>query len=216
MMTLMQRLLLVAALLVAGASYTISAEFDYYVLSLSYAPDFCAAGNGYKDPLECGRGRNLAFAVHGLWPEFERGRGPEHCGAARPVAARTVDAMVSYIPSRSLIQHEWKEHGVCSDLGADEFFAQVRRARDAVQIPRDLAALRQQMELSPEQIEAKFEAANPRFPRGAFHATCAGGPAQGEALQEVRVCFTRNLMPRACSMSAGECRSRSMIMRPVQ
>jgi ribonuclease T2 len=124
--------------------------------------------------------------------------------------------MLAYMPSRSLIQHEWKEHGVCSDLSADEFFGQVRRARDAVQIPRDLAALRQHIELSPEEIEAKFEVANPRFPRGAFHATCVGGPAQGEALQEVRVCFTRNLMPRACSRSAGECRSSSIIVRPVQ
>ena len=127
----MKRVMLLAAFLVAGASYLVSAEFDYYVLSLSYAPDFCTAGNGYKDPLECGRGRNLSFVVHGLWPQNERGRGPEHCGAARPVAARTVDAMLAYIPSRSLIQHEWKEHGVCSNLGADEFFAQVRRARDA-------------------------------------------------------------------------------------
>jgi len=207
----MKRLLLTAALLLAAVSYVASAQFDYYVLALSYAPDFCAAGNGYKDPLECGRGRKLDFVVHGLWPEFERGRGPEHCGAARPVAARTVDAMLAYIPSRSLIQHEWKEHGVCADMGSDEFFTQVRRARDAVRIPRDLAGLRRQIELSPQQIEEQFQAANPGFPRGAFHATCTG-----EALQEVRVCFTKNLMPRACSMSAGECRSRSMVVRAVQ
>jgi ribonuclease I len=41
-----------------------SPSFDYYVLSLSYAPDFCDEPGGHKDPRECGTGRHVGFVVH--------------------------------------------------------------------------------------------------------------------------------------------------------
>ena len=47
-------------------------QFDYYVLSLSWVPGFCATNT--KDPNECQKG--LTFALHGLWPQFEGGRYP--------------------------------------------------------------------------------------------------------------------------------------------
>ena len=56
--------------------------FDYYMLVLSYAPDFCAQPAGDKDPRECGDGRQVGFVVHGLWPQGETARGPENCGSA--------------------------------------------------------------------------------------------------------------------------------------
>ena len=62
------------------------ATFSYYLLSLSYAPDFCAQTTGDRDPRECGAGRRIGFVVHGLWPQREGGRGPEDCGSARPVS----------------------------------------------------------------------------------------------------------------------------------
>jgi len=34
-------------------------SFDYYMLVLSYAPDFCAQPAGDKDPRECGDGRQV-------------------------------------------------------------------------------------------------------------------------------------------------------------
>ncbi len=52
------------------------ATFSYYLLSLSYAPDFCAQPTGNKDPRECGSGRRIGFVVHGLWPQVEGNRGP--------------------------------------------------------------------------------------------------------------------------------------------
>ena len=36
-----------------------AAAFDYYMLTLSYAPDFCAQPTGNKDPRECGAGRHI-------------------------------------------------------------------------------------------------------------------------------------------------------------
>src|SRR5512143_3576947 len=99
------------------------ANFAYYMLTLSYAPDFCAQPTGNKDPRECGTGRRVGFVVHGLWPQGETTRGPENCGSARPVSQSIIQATIKYIPTESLIQHEWAAHGTCSGLPVDDYFS---------------------------------------------------------------------------------------------
>jgi ribonuclease T2 len=188
-----------------------SGTFDYYMLALSWAPDFCALPNGPKDPRECGKGRKVNFVVHGLWPQNEQSRGPQHCGSASPVSQDIVRVILNYMPSESLIQHEWANHGTCSGLSAADYFAAVRKARDSVKLPKDFIAPAQELQLSPAEIDAKFATANPAFPKTAFKASCQNG-----ALQEARICFTKTLAPRACSASAGECSAPTMIIRPVQ
>lgn len=190
-------------------SRTTPAAFDYYLLTLSWAPDFCAAPGGNKDPLECGTGRKLGFVVHGLWPQGNTGRGPENCGSVSPVSAAIVNLMLNYMPGRSLIQHEWTTHGSCSGLAAADYFAAIRKARDAVAIPRELSSLTQPVTESPGQVEAQFAAANPSYPKSAFRATCTNG-----ALQETRVCVDKNLRPLACTASAGECQMPAIKILP--
>jgi ribonuclease T2 len=185
--------------------------FAYYLLALSYAPDFCSEPGGNKDPRECGSGRHIGFVVHGLWPQGENGRGPENCGGASPVAQRIVQIMLKYIPTESLIQHEWATHGTCSGLSAADYFAAVRKARDSVSLPNDLNQPAQKLELSPAQIETKLAAANPRYLPGAFRTSCY---ADAE-LQEVRICFDKNVSPRACTSSAGECSRPVVTILPV-
>ena len=187
-------------------------SFSYYVLSLSYAPDFCDEPGGTKDPRECGAGRRLGFVVHGLWPQAENGRGPEHCTTASPVSQSIVNLMLAYIPSASLIQHEWSTHGVCSGLAAADYFAAVRKARDAVTIPADLDHPAQTLHLSPAAVESKLAAANPRYPPAAFTVSCY---RDGE-LQELRVCLAKDLSPRACSKSAGACSLATIRLLPVR
>ena len=42
-------------------------EFDFYVLSLSWSPTFCAdKGDGNRG--QCGIEKDFRFIVHGLWP----------------------------------------------------------------------------------------------------------------------------------------------------
>jgi ribonuclease T2 len=186
--------------------------FDYYLLTLSYAPDFCAQPAGDKDPRECGSGRRVGFVVHGLWPQGERSRGPERCGSASPVAQDTVRAMLNYLPTESLIQHEWSTHGVCTGLSASEYFGLIRKARDSVQIPDDLKAPARELRLGPAEIVAKLAAANPSYPKGAFRVSCY---RDGE-LQEVRMCLNKDLSPRVCGSSAGRCSAQTLQIRPVR
>src|SRR5271165_7046646 len=64
--------------------------FTYYMLTLSWAPDFCAQAGAAKNPAECGAGKKIGFVVHGFWPQGDTTRGPENCGPASPVASSLV------------------------------------------------------------------------------------------------------------------------------
>jgi ribonuclease T2 len=48
-------------------------QFDFFVLSLSWSPSFCAAaaerGRGRAANAQCGV-RPYSFVVHGLWPQY--------------------------------------------------------------------------------------------------------------------------------------------------
>jgi ribonuclease T2 len=187
------------------------AVFSYYLLSLSYAPDFCAQPTGNKDPRECGVGRHAGFVVHGLWPQVEGGRGPENCGSASSVAQAIVQATVAYIPTESLIQHEWATHGTCTGLSSADYFALVRRARDSVKIPEDLKTPARQMQLGSLDVEVKFAAANPNFPRQAFRLSCY----RDTELQEVRISLNKDLSPRVYGSGGGSC-GRTVVMQPVR
>jgi ribonuclease T2 len=179
-----------------------SPQFSYYLLVLSYAPDFCDQAQGNKDPLECGAGRHIGFVVHGLWPQGETSRGPENCGPAT----------LKYIPTASLIQHEWAAHGTCSGLSVDDYFAALRKARDSVTLPADVNQPSQKLQVSPAQVEAEVAAANPSFPKTAFRTSCY----QDGELQEVRICLNQDLSPRACGSSAGECTAANVTLLPVR
>ena len=190
-----------------------SPKFDYFMLVLSYAPDFCAQPTGNKDPRECGAGRKIGFIVHGLWPQGETARGPERCGNASPVSQVIIQATLNYIPTESLIQHEWTTHGSCSGMNAADYFAALRKARDAVKLPPDLDQASQQVQLSPAQIEAKVAAANPAYPKTAFRTSCY---SKDKELQEVRICLNKDLSPRSCGSSAGECPLPNISLLPVR
>jgi len=187
-------------------------QFSYYMLVLSYAPDFCSEPNGDKDPRECGAGRHTGFVVHGLWPQNDTGRGPENCGSVSPVSSDIISATLPYIPTQSLIQHEWKAHGSCSGLNVAAYFALVRQARDSVTIPAQLSQPNQPLQLSPTDIESKMASANSSFTQDAFRVSCY----RDDNLQEVRICLNKDLSPRACTVSAGHCTASSVTLQAVR
>jgi ribonuclease T2 len=184
--------------------------FDYYVFSLSWAPEYCQqSGAAAANPLECATGRNIGFIVHGLWPEVSEGKSPEACGPATSVSRGIVNSMLPSMLSAGLIQHEWATHGTCTGMPVSAYFTTVLLARAAVQIPVQLSSLGETANESPEQIAEQFAAANPAFPRGAFRVACRNG-----ALTEVRACFDKSLKPQACTARVAECPSASITIRP--
>jgi ribonuclease T2 len=190
-----------------------SQDFSYYLLVLSYAPDFCDQPQGRKNFRECGAGRHIGFVVHGLWPQGETSRGPENCGGASPVSAAIVQSMLKYFPTEGLIQHEWTSHGTCTGLSAADYFANVGKARDSIEVPPDLDQTSRSVQISPSQIEAKFSAANPSYPREAFRTSCYRDAGE---LNEIRICLNKDLSPRPCGSSAGECPLPNVTLLPVR
>lgn len=185
-------------------------NFDYYVLSLSWAPEFCAQpGQAAANPRECRSTKPMQFVVHGLWPEVLQGKNPESCGPAKNVPKGLVNEILPYIPSPGLIQHEWATHGTCSGLPVEQYFTLAIRARALVQAPVEISSITETTTEGVGQIEAQFAGANPSFPPEAFRVACRNG-----ALTEVRVCFDKELKGRACAARVGSCDLPSVTIRP--
>ena len=182
--------------------------FDYYLLTLSWAPDYCAMPNANQNSRECAAGNHMGFVVHGLWPQFNNGRYPKECAPAQPVASAIVNRMLAYIPAASLIQHEWKEHGTCSGLDAETYFGQVRQAFDSLKIPGTYKTLNHSIQVSPADVEGQFAAANPSLPHDAFRVGCGGG----SQLQDVRICFTKDLHAESCPATERDCNAPGLTM----
>ena len=108
-------------------------QFDFYLLNLSWSPEFCAT---HGTSPECGKG--TGFVVHGLWPQDFTGDYPEDCSDAPGPKNPTVDTDI--FPTASLVTHEWQTHGTCSGLAADAYFLLVHQAFAEVHIPQNIAS----------------------------------------------------------------------------
>lgn len=197
--------LLAACLALAGCGDESGGEqaapFDFYVLSLSWSPSYCAAEGGDADPQQCDADRDLGFVVHGLWPQFEDGW-PEYCDDdARNPSRAEIDAIDDIIPSDGLIRHQWRKHGTCSGLSADAYFDTTRAAFDGLNLPE----LRQRR-VSAEGVRAAFLEANDGMSDDGLAVTCDSG-----LLREVRICMTSELAFRSCPQVAERsCRQRDL------
>jgi len=184
-------------------------QFDYYVLALSWAPNYCASHpNDHSN--ECRAGQQANFVLHGLWPQANAGSSPVRCEPAQPVAKATVRHMLEYYASRGLIQHEWQQHGVCSGVPAGDYFQQVEQAMNAVKVPDQYRNLDHSQVFSVRDIEQSFAQAN-NAPPDSFRVSCHAGE-----LVNVEACFTKDLHYQACTGNVRECRSSQVLMRQVQ
>lgn len=165
-------------------------QFDYYVLSLSWAPTYCLTHTDDGD--ECS-GKGYGFVLHGLWPQYDAGGYPENCPAQFDLSADAAAKGRTLYPSERLMQHEWREHGTCSGLDAREYFNTAHRATAVVKIPAAMEAPRSEQRLTAERIANLFQGSNPQLPEGAMTLTCSRAE-----LSEIRVCLTRDLKPRSC------------------
>lgn len=171
----------------AAAGQSQPGVFDFYLLNLSWSPEFCATHSGSP---ECAA--HSGFVVHGLWPQNNDGTYPENCSNAP--GPTNPGSLTDVIPTVSLIEHEWSTHGTCSGLAADPYFTEIRTAFHEVHIPaRYTAAQQSPATLTPDAIIAEFAAANPGFPAGSVALSCGNN-----YLTAIEVCLDKNLHPEAC------------------
>lgn len=113
--------------------------FDFYLMSFTIAPSFCALSARYAEKQECRAATDAEYratplTVHGLWPNRERvsvNLQPQFCdgpqfGRLSP-ALRTKLARAMPGVADGLDRYEWRRHGACSGLSPDAYFTAVVR-----------------------------------------------------------------------------------------
>jgi ribonuclease T2 len=205
-------LLLLALALPAHAEGERAGDFDYYVMALTWSPNWCALEGDARDDDQCDARHAYGFTLHGLWPQYESGY-PSGCRSAErdPSRAET-GSMTDIMGSGGLAWYQWKKHGRCTGLTARDYFATARRAYGSVTLPDVFQRLNRSITLPAAVVEDAFVEANPALPRDAITITCEAG-----MIQEVRLCLTKDLSPRRCGDDViRDCRMKDAVMEPVR
>ncbi|MDF1855160.1 ribonuclease T2 [Pseudooceanicola sp.] len=167
--------------------------FDYYLLSLSWSPTWCALEGRARSSPQCDEEADFGWVLHGLWPQYERGY-PSQCSTVHsgPSWGRTA-AMADIMGAPGVAWYQWQKHGRCSGLAANSYFDLARLAYDRVNRPPVLRALTRDVTLPAKVVEDAFLEVNPDLRADMVTVTCKAG-----RIQEVRICLTRSLESRRC------------------
>jgi ribonuclease T2 len=206
-------LLGLTAALAASLPPVATAPFDFYVMTLSWSPGFCDLGGDEKSPQQCATGAGNGFVVHGLWPDNRYGPNPEDCNPSEDASPAALDVARGLYPTQDLARYEYRKHGTCTGLSAEDYFAAVRYVRDELGIPPMLQSPRESQRLSPLAIEQAFIAANANLRPEDMAVTCARGE-----LVDVRFCLSKDLKAFVdCPKVAGHtCHRPSVAVAPVR
>lgn len=168
-------------------------NFDYYVLSLSWSASFCDIEGNAKKSEQCDVNQKYTWILHGLWPQYHQGW-PAYCKTSeRPPSRAMTRSMVDIMGSSGLAWHQWKKHGSCSGLNADEYFTKSREAYKKIQQPKVLNRLDKLVRVPASVIEDAFVQSNPELKRDMITITCKRG-----YIQEARICLSKSLQPVPC------------------
>lgn len=186
--------------------------FEYYVLSLSWSPNWCAIEGDARGSPQCETRHDHGWTLHGLWPQYHRGW-PAFCNSAERPPSRGMTAdMADIMGSPGLAWHQWKKHGTCSGLSAPAYFALAREAYDQVNRPAIFRRLEQPVKLPASVVEEAFLQANPGWTRDMLTITCRDGH-----IQEARVCLSRDLAPVPCGRDViRDCTLKDALFQPVR
>ncbi|WP_193139577.1 MULTISPECIES: ribonuclease T2 family protein [unclassified Meridianimarinicoccus] len=177
----------------ARADHDRPGVFDYYVLSLSWSPNWCLREGDARDAEQCDTRHDHGWLLHGLWPQHEDGYPKDcHTDTADPTRAQS-GAMTDIMGSGGLAWYQWKKHGRCTGLSGPQYYALSREAYGRITRPELLRKLDKTVKLPATVIEEAFLEVNPALSAAALTITCRDG-----MIQEARICLTRDLDPRPC------------------
>lgn len=187
-------------------------NFDYYVLSLSWSPTWCALEGDARQSPECDAENDFGWVLHGLWPQYENGW-PSYCHTLRwnPSRAETA-AMADIMGSSGSAWHQWKKHGRCSGLSATDYFDAARQAYGSVARPEVFQKLTRAVELPADVVEEAFLQSNPEMTAEMVIITC-----KSHRIQEARICLTKDLTLRKCGGDVARvCSLTDALLDPVR
>lgn len=196
----------------ANAEGEQSGKFDYYVMALSWSPNWCALEGDSKNSPQCDAREDHGWILHGLWPQFHQGW-PSYCRTAeRAPSRRMTNEMADIMGTSGLAWHQWKKHGVCSGLSAPNYYALSREAYKKFTRPAAFRKLKSQVSLPANVVEGAFLKANPTLTADSLTITCKQG-----YIQEARICLSKNLDPVPCGRDViKDCKLNNALFDPVR
>lgn len=168
-----------------------------YTLALSWSPEFCRGREGRAgDRRQCsGREGRFGMVVHGLWPDSAR-EWPQWCAPAVRPTPGDVRANLCLSPSARLVARQWAKHGSCMAQRPATYFKVTRILWNGLAMP-DFDRLSREDGLTAGTIRTRFADANP-----GWKATAVGVKLDARGwLEELRLCYDRRFMPKACDRS---------------
>lgn len=216
----MIRALMAAFLTAVTATHATTAQaegeragvFDYYVLALSWSPNWCAVEGDAKGSDQCDPRHDHGWILHGLWPQFHRGW-PSYCRTPEaPPSRRQTTEMADIMGTSGLAWHQWKKHGTCSGLSANDYFALSRQAYDQINRPQIFRKLTQEITLPASLVEQAFLKENETLAPDTLTITCRDGH-----IQEARICLSRDLSPVPCGRDViKDCQMKNAVFAPIR
>lgn len=196
----------------AAAKNELAGEYDYFVLSLSWSPNWCAIEGDAKRSPQCVENSGNGWIMHGLWPQFHRGY-PSYCRTSeRPPSRSMTNAMADIMGTSGLAWHQWEKHGVCTGLSATDYYALSRQAYELVERPNVFRKLNRSVKLPASVVEQAFLKANPKMEADGITITCRDG-----RIQEARICLSRDLQPVPCGQDVvRDCRMKDALFDPLR
>lgn len=190
-----------------------SGEFDYYVLALSWSPNWCVLEGDARNSPQCdGTRHEHGWILHGLWPQFHQGW-PSYCrNTERPPSRSMTNDMADIMGTSGLAWHQWKKHGTCSGLSPRDYYALSRQAYGQITRPDIFRRLDKTVKLPAAVVEEAFLKENPDLEPDGLTITCKDGH-----IQEARICLSRDLDPVPCGRDVvRDCRMRDAVFTPVR
>ncbi|NCO21615.1 MAG: ribonuclease T2 [Rhodobacterales bacterium] len=209
-MRLLMLLLVLPSLLRAEGER--AGNFEYYVMALSWSPNWCATQGVGRDSPQCATDAGFGWVLHGLWPQYDTGW-PSYCHTPQrdPSRAQT-SAMADIMGDAGAAWYQWKKHGRCAGLTAQDYFATARRAFDSITRPPVFQKLDRTVKLPAIVVEQAFLQDNPALTPDMITVTCAEG-----RIQEARICLSKSLAPRPCGRDVmRDCRMTDALLAPVR
>jgi len=209
---------LVLALVAALSISKVSAEgekagvFDYYVMALSWSPNWCAIEGDAKGSPQCDEREDHGWILHGLWPQFHQGW-PSYCRSSERAPSRAMTKeMADIMGTSGLAWHQWKKHGTCSGLSARAYFDLSREAYEGITRPTIFRKLDKAVRLPAHVVEEAFLKSNPNLTADGLTITCKQG-----YIQEARICLSNDLSPVPCGRDViKDCTLGNALFDPVR
>ena len=189
-----------------------SGDFDYYVMALSWSPNWCALEGDSRGSPQCDDNADFGWVLHGLWPQYENGWPADCRHSFRNPSRRDTAAQADLFGSSGSAWHQWNKHGSCSGLSPDDYYAFAREAYNRFTRPAIFRRLEDPVTLPASLIEEAFMRDNDGLDADEITITC-----RSNRIQEARICLTRDLELRECGSDVSrDCTLDDALFDPVR